>query len=189
MTACGQRDSVNPGVSMSNYAASKYAVMIAALLLTTHAFGAEPTPELKQRAPGTAQAVGAVHTLRQIPEACARLEGVFTGNATQPYTFSVVRSSPTCQPRARFVDFAKVAPSAASGWIFNDVIRVPSAACPAQQAVVRVWRKPLDARPQLDGQGQSRIYLEDAKQQATAGEIPQVPMFAAQMTVEGKACN
>ncbi|WP_343231475.1 hypothetical protein [Xanthomonas euvesicatoria] len=174
---------------MSHHAVQKYAAMLATLLLTSQAFAADPTPELKPRAPGAAQAVGAVHTLRQIPEACARLEGVFTGNAAQPYTLSVVRSSPTCQPRARFVDFAKAAPSVASGWIFNDVIRVPSAACPSQQAVVRVWRKPVDAKPQLDGQGQSRIYLEDAKQQAAAGKIPQVPMFAAQMTVEGKACQ
>lgn len=115
---------------MSHHAAQKYAAMLATLLLTSQAFAADPTPELKQRPPGTAQAIGAVHTLRQIPEACARLEGVFTGNAAQPYTLSVVRSSPTCQPRARFVDFAKAAPSVASGWIFNDVIRVPSAAVP-----------------------------------------------------------
>ncbi|MEA9885901.1 hypothetical protein VDG05_16425 [Xanthomonas campestris pv. raphani] len=173
---------------MSNDAATRYAAVLA-MMLTGSAFAAEPTPELKARPPGTAQAVGVVHTLRQIPEACARLEGMFTGNGSQPYTFSVVRSSPTCQPRARFVDFAKATPSIASGWIFNDVIRVPSAACPAQQAVVRVWRKPVDTKPQLDGQGQSRIYLEDAKQQAAAGKIPQLPTFAAQMTVEGKACQ
>ena len=77
----------------------------------------------------------------------------------------------------------------ASGWIFNDVIRVPSASCPSQQAVVRVWRKPAAAKPQLDGQGQSRIYLEEAKQQAAAGKIPQVPMFTAQQTMEGRACQ
>lgn len=173
---------------MSNHAASSCVTALSALLLAGSAFAADPMPELKPRPAGTAQAVGAVHTLRQIPEACARLEGVFTGNAAQPYTLSVVRSSPACQPRARFVDYAKAAPSVASGWIFNDVIRVPSAACPSQQAVVRVWRKPVDAKPQLDGQGQSRIYLEDAKQQAAAGKIPQVPMFAAQQLMEGKAC-
>ena len=104
----------------------KSALMMTGLLLSAPVFAAEPAPEM-QRAPGTAQAIGAAHTLRQIPEACARLEGVFTGNAAQPYTFSVTRSSPTCQPRARFVDYAKAAPSVASGWIFNDVIRVPSA--------------------------------------------------------------
>lgn len=79
---------------MPHHTAQKYAAMLATLLLTSQAFAADPTPELKPRAPGTAQAVGAVHTLRQIPEACARLEGVFTGNAAQPYTLSVVRSSP-----------------------------------------------------------------------------------------------
>lgn len=166
----------------------KSALMMTGLLLSAPVFAAEPAPEM-QRAPGTAQAIGAAHTLRQIPEACARLEGVFTGNAAQPYTFSVTRSSPTCQPRARFVDYAKAAPSVASGWIFNDVIRVPSASCPSQQAVVRVWRKPVAAKPQLDGQGQSRIYLEEAKQQAAAGKIPQVPMFTAQQTMEGRACQ
>lgn len=79
---------------MSNYTASSSATVLLAMLFAGSALAADPTPELKPRAPGTAQAIGAVHTLRQIPEACARLEGVFTGNAAQPYTFSVVRSSP-----------------------------------------------------------------------------------------------
>lgn len=152
------------------------------------AMAADPVPEL-QRPAGTPQAVGAAHTLRQIPEACARLEGMFTGDAAQPYKFAAVRSSPTCQPRARLVDFDQARPSEAGGWKLNDVIRVPSAACPSQQAVVRVWRRPVDRKPQLDGQGQSRIYLEDAKKQAAAGQIAQIPMFAAQMKVEGKACR
>jgi hypothetical protein len=158
-----------------------------ALLPAVSSFAAE-TPEL-QRAAGTPQAVGAAHTLRQIPEACARLEGVFTGEAAQPYTFAVVRTSEQCQPRARFVDYDKAQPSEAKGWKLNDVIRVPNASCPAQQAVVRVWRMPVATKHELDGQGQSRIYLEDAKKQAAAGKIAQVPMFAAQMKVEGKACN
>lgn len=158
-----------------------------ALLPAVSSFAAK-TPEL-QRAAGTPQAVGAAHTLRQIPEACARLEGVFTGEAAQPYKFAVVRTSEQCQPRARFVDYDKAQPSEAKGWKLNDVIRVPNASCPAQQAVVRVWRMPVTTKPELDGQGQSRIYLEDAKKQAAAGKIAQVPMFAAQMKVEGKACN
>ncbi|WP_312235994.1 hypothetical protein [Stenotrophomonas sp.] len=157
-------------------------------LLPAIAASAAETPEL-QRATGAPQAVGAAHTLRQIPEACARLEGMFTADAAQPYTFAVVRTSEQCQPRARFVDFDKAQPSEAKGWKLNDVIRVPSAACPAQQAVVRVWRLPVAQKPELDGQGQSRIYLEEAKKQAAAGKIAQVPMFAAQMKVEGKACN
>ena len=98
----------------------------ALLLLATQAVRAsEPVPEIKRDA-ATPQAVGALHTLRGIPEACARLEGQFTGDPAQPYRFDVVRTSPNCQARARFVDAAKAKPSAASGWILNDVIRVPS---------------------------------------------------------------
>ena len=51
------------------------------------------------------------------------------------------------------------------------------------------WRLPSSNKVELDGQGQSRIYLEEAKKQAAAGQIPQVTMFAAQLQVEGKACN
>ncbi|WP_241093709.1 hypothetical protein [Xanthomonas sp.] len=152
------------------------------------ALAADPVPEL-QRPAGTAQAVGVVHTIRQIPEACVRFEGVYTGDAAKPYSFSAVRTSPTCQPRAKLVDFAQAKPSEAAGWKFNDLIRVPSAACPSQQAVVRVWRKPVASKPELDGQGQSRIYLEEAKKQAAAGKIPQVTLFTAQMTMEGSACH
>lgn len=147
-----------------------------------------PAPELS-RAVGAAQAVGAQHTLRQIPEACARLEGVFTGDTAQPYRFAVVRTSEQCQPRARFVDFAKAQPTTDKGWKLNDVIRVPNAACPTQQAVVRVWRLPVAISNERDGQGQSRIYLEDAKKQAAAGAIPKVTMFAAEQSLEGTACR
>lgn len=157
-------------------------------LLPAVAASAADTPEL-QRAVGAPQALGAAHTLRQIPEACARLEGVFNADAATPYKLAVVRTSEQCQPRARFVDFDKAQPSEAKGWKLNDVIRVPSASCPAQQAVVRVWRLPVDRKPTLDGQGQSRIYLEEAKKQAAAGKIAQVPMFAAQLKVEGNACH
>lgn len=163
---------------------------IALLLLLTAlpAIAADPVPEIT-RPVGAPQADGVVHTLRQIPEACARIEGAFTGQAAEPYKFAVVRTSPNCQPRARFVDFDKAAPSEAKGWKFNDLIRVPSAACPSRQAVVRVWRRPVDQAPELDGQGQSRIYLEEAKQAAARGEIAAVPMYAAQMRVEGEGCG
>jgi hypothetical protein len=152
-------------------------------------FAADPAPEI-QRSTGTAQALGAAHTLRTIPEACARLEGMFTADAAQPYKYSVVRTSPQCQPRARFVDFAKAKPSLAGGWKFNDVIRVPNAGCPSQQAVVRVWRLPADNTPKLDGQGSARVYLQEAKENAAAGKkLPPVTMYAAEMKVEGKACG
>lgn len=151
------------------------------------ALAADPRPEIT-RDPVAPQAVGQVHTLRQIPEACARIEGAFTGDAAEPYRFAVVRTSPGCQPRARFVDAAKAQPSEAAGWIFNDLLRVPSAACPSQQAVVRVWRKPVDQAIELDGQGRSRIYVGEAKEAAAAGRIAATPMFAAEMGVEGAAC-
>ena len=152
------------------------------------AWAAEPAPEI-QRPVGTAQAVGAAHTLRTIPEACARLEGMFTAEAAQPYKYAVVRTSPQCQPRARFVDFAKAKPSLAGGWKFNDVIRVPNAACPSQQAVVRVWRLPADNTPKLDAQGSARVYLQESKETAAAGKLPPVTMYAAEMKVEGKGCG
>ena len=149
---------------------------------------ATPKPEI-QRDTGAAQAVGAVHTLRTIPEACARLEGSFTGEAAQPYKYAVVRTSPQCPPRARFVDYTKAQPTEAKGWKLNDVIRVPNAACPSQQAVVHVWRKPAENAPQLDGQGSARVYLQDAKADAAAGKLAPVTMYAAEMKVEGKGCN
>lgn len=149
----------------------------------------DPAPEIK-RDTGAPQAVGAAHTLRTIPEACARLEGVFTGDAAQPYKYAVVRTDPQCQPRARFVDYAKAQPTEAKGWKLNDAIRVPNAACPSQQAVVRVWRLPADNKPVLDGQGSARVYLQEAKEAATAGKkLPPVTMYAAEMKVEGKGCN
>lgn len=159
------------------------------LLLAVALPAAASKPEVV-RDTGKPQAVGAVHTVRAIPEACARLEGMFTGDAAQPYRFATVRSSSRCQPRARFVDFAKAKPSEAGGWKFNDEIRVPSAACPSQLAVVRVWRKPGDvAPPKLDAQGRSRIYLEEAREQAKRQGVPNVTMYAAEMKLEGKGCG
>jgi hypothetical protein len=150
---------------------------------------ADPVPEI-QRAPAAPQAVGVRHTLRGIPEACARLEGMFTGDAARPYDFSAVRTSPSCQARARFVDADQVKPASSAGWILNDVIRVPSAACPQQQAVVTVWRHPSDAAPpKLDAQGRARIYLQESVDKAKAKALTPVPMYAATMVLEGTPCG
>lgn len=162
--------------------------MLAAATVSLPLFAADPAPEIKRDA-AAPQAVGVPHTLRQIPEACARIEGQFTGQAAEPYKFAVVRTSPNCQPRARFMDAAKAKPSEAAGWKFNDVIRVPSAECPTQQAVVRVWRKPVGQKITLDADGKSRLYLADAKAKAAANQLAAIPTFAAAMTVEGKACG
>ena len=149
----------------------------------------EPESEIR-RAAAVPQAVGAVHTLRTIPEACARLQGRFTGEPAAPYRFEAVRTSVRCQPRAKLVDAAKVGPDAGQGWILNDLIRVPSANCPGRQAVLRIWRRPADAAPpELDAQGRARIYLEQSLQQAQSGKLPPVPLYAAALTVEGAACR
>jgi len=165
--------------------------MLALLLAATAlpVLAAEPTPEITRGAVKP-QAVNAVHTLRQIPEACARLEGMFTGDAAQPYRFSAVRTSPKCQARARFVDAAKVKPSEADGWKLNDLIRVPNAGCLTQLAVVRVWRHPANVTPpELDAQGRARIYLQDSVERAKAKKLPAVPMYAASMAIEGMPCG
>ncbi len=146
-------------------------------------------PEI-DRGAGTAQAVGVAHTLRTIPEACARLEGVFTGDPAAPYRFAPTLSRPGCQPRARFADAARVTPSTSQGWVLNERLRVPSAECPTRFAVIEVWRRPgRTAAPALDAQGKARIYLDDEKQKAAANRPTVSPMFAATMEVQGRACK
>lgn len=163
-----------------------------ALLLLSAAFAAPapaagPEPEIVREA-AQPQAVGAVHTLRQIPEACARIEGVFTGDPGAPYRHAVVRTSERCQPRARFVDAAKAVPSAAGGWVLNDLLRVPRAGCPSQQAVVKIWRRPAGEAPERDGQGRLRVYVDESAQ-AAAGPRMAPARYAAEVAVEGKACD
>jgi hypothetical protein len=163
--------------------------LLLAAAVAAPALAADPAPEIR-RDPAPAQAPGKLHALRTIPEACARMQGEFTGDAAQPYKFAVVRTSANCQARARLVDAAKAKPSARSGWIFNDIIRVPNAACATQQAVVRVWRHPAAvAPPKLDGQGRSRIYLKESLAKAKADQLAPIPMYAASMQVEGLPCS
>lgn len=173
-------------------------VLAAALLATTllapglaFAQGAAPVPEIR-RDPYPPQVPGSVHTIRILPEACAYLQGGFAAPASADgpvYRYGARRTAGRCQPRARLVDPAQARPSAASGWILNDLIRIPNADCPAQQAVIRVWRKPADApalRP--DAQGRPRIYLEEAKRRAESGALPSLPQYAAVLEIEGRGC-
>ena len=163
--------------------------ILLAVAMAFPALAGDPTPEISRPA-ATPQAVGVLHTLRQIPEACARIQGQFTGNAAKPYEFGAVRTGARCQPRARMVDAAKVKPQASPGWIYADLVQVPSAACPSQQAVVRVWRHDTQAAPpKLDAQGRSRLYVKDSMEAKQATNAAQVPMFAVEMGVEGKACR
>ena len=168
---------------------SRWILLSAGLLVAATASGGDLKPEI-QRAASTPQAVGTSHTLRTIPEACARLEGRFTGDKTRPYVFAAVPTSPRCQPRARLVDAIGAKASIANGWVLNDELRVPSAACPSQQAVVRVWRQASKAAPpKLDAQGRSRIYLKDGLEAARQGQLTATPVFATSMEVEGLACK
>ena len=168
---------------------SRLILLCAGLLAAAFASAADLRPEIQRQA-ASSQPVGVTHTLRTIPEACARLEGKFTGDNAKPYTFAAVATSARCQPRARLVDAAVAKASVANGWLLNDVIRVPSASCPSQQAVVRVWRHASKAKPpQLDAQGRARIYLKDGLDAARQGQLGEIPMFATAMTLEGQACK
>jgi hypothetical protein len=143
-----------------------------------------PLPEI-QRPDATPQAVGVLHTLRTIPEACVRLEGVFTGDAAAPYRFGAVARE-RCAQRAVYVaaENLKEPAGAASGWILNDRIRVPRADAPACIATIAIWRKPGDAAPPaLDAQGRSRLYLDKPQKPAVA------PMFTAALAIDAKNCN
>ncbi len=161
-------------------------MLLAALPLPLLAANAKPEIE---RPAASAQANAAVHTVRQIPEACTRIEGRFTGDAAAPYDMQLVRTSAQCQPRAMFLEFAKVSPSEANGWKLNEVVRIPSAACNTQQALIEVWRKPAGQQVALDGQGQNRVYLEDAKAQAAAGRLAALPTYSVHLQMEGKPCR
>lgn len=159
----------------------------AGLFAVSTAMAADRAPEI-QRAPASPQAIGVAHTLRTIPEACTRLEGRFTGDAAKPYALAAVRTGTRCQPRA---DLRQQAPKAdVEGWILNDVIRVPSAACPSRQAVIRVWRKPVGAAaPTMDAQGKARVYLKDGLDAAASGQLGAIPQYAVAMAVEGRNCR
>lgn len=163
------------------------AASFAAFAVTAHA--AEPLPEIK-RAVGSPQSDGVLHTLRVIPEACARIQGKFTGDASRPYDFALVQTSARCQPRAKLVDAAKVSPQGKPGWVYADLVRVPSAACPAQQAVVRIWRHDAKAAPPaLDAQGRSRLYLKESVDAASRDGAGDIPTYALEMGVAGKPCG
>ncbi len=159
-------------------------ILALTLAFATTATAAPPRPEIG-RPPAAPQTVGALHTVRTIPEACIRLEGRFTGEPATPYRLGAVRTSPQCRPRARFVEAARGELEADPAWRLNDRILIPSATCPQRRAVVSVWRRPGRASPPaLDAQGRARLYLdEEVRRAATAEET--LPRFAATMRVEG----
>src|SRR3546814_17810437 len=94
------------------------------LLAALPAFAADPVPAITRPA-ATPQANGVVHTLRPIPEACARIAGAFTGQAVEPYKYAVVRPTPNFQPRARFVVYAQDKPPQTLGLTAHPTIPLP----------------------------------------------------------------
>ena len=87
------------------------------------------------------------------------------------------------------LDFAEARPNEAGGWKLNDRIGIPAAGCPGQQAVVEVWRRPVEQPLPRDGQGQVRVYLGEARQQAAAGKLASLPAYAVQLRMEGAPCR
>ncbi len=164
-------------------------LFLAALPGTTQAGPADAAPEI-QRPTLEPQRDGAPFILRVIPEACARLEGTFTGDPARPFSMRAQPTRSGCQPRAQLVDAASARPSAKTGWILNDRIRVPSARCPTQMAVVEIWRDgKSNTVPSRDAQGRVRIYLHDALSAGSRGQTPALPRFATRLTMQGAACR
>lgn len=144
-------------------------------------------PEVRRDAPLPAQATGAAHTLRIIPETCHFLRGVFTGEPQTPYRVDAVARGGACQPRAR-IGRAEAAPGGA-GWVLNDVLQVPHASCPSFTATVRIWRRSGgNAPPAQDAQGRARLYLQDEKQRAQRGALAQLGEYVYVVAGEGVAC-
>ncbi|MBS0211791.1 MAG: hypothetical protein JSR26_01245 [Proteobacteria bacterium] len=157
---------------------------LAMFLAASAPAAAPPAPEIT-RPPdsSTPQPIGALHTVRNIPEACVRLEGLFTGDPKEPYRIEVLPRDP-CVQRASYVDASQVkpAPSVADHWILNDRIVIARADAPACQATIEVWRHPGNNKPPaLDAQGRARIYLDKPQAPVT------VPEFSASVQTS-KGC-
>jgi hypothetical protein len=43
--------------------------------------------------------------------------------------------------------------------------------------------------PKLDAQGRARIYLQESVDKAKANALAPIPLYAATMEVDGKACD
>ena len=161
--------------------------VVAAVCLHAGLLQAAPAPEVRRDGPLPAQATGAAHTLRIIPETCHFLRGLFTGDAQSPYRVEAGSRGGRCQPRAR-LERADAAPTEA-GWVLNDVLRIPHASCPGLTATVRIWRRTGDnAPPAGDAQGRARLYLQDEQQRAKRGSLAQLGAYAYVVASEGAAC-
>ncbi|ADV28466.1 hypothetical protein Psesu_2637 [Pseudoxanthomonas suwonensis 11-1] len=164
-------------------------VLLATAAAVVMPLRAQPQAEAPAPRTGAPQQPGAVHTVRQIPEACVRLEGRYAEpGAADAYDLQVVPLGGACQARARFVESAQARPSAASGWTLSDVIRIPEARCAGREAEVQVWRKGGNAPGARDGQGQARVYLEQGREQAVSAASA-LPQFTAVLKAPSGRCG
>lgn len=132
---------------------------------------------------------GGLHTLRQIPEACVRLQGQFTGLAQQPYALQVVPTSASCPRRAVFAGVSTQAP-AVPGWQPVEQLRVPSARCPGMVLVLQLWQLPGQVRRlPADAQGRERVYLEQVRATPAADSRALLPQWRASWQVQGQCAR
>ena len=149
---------------------------------------AQSAEPLRTRPIGSAQADGQLHTLRTIPEACVRLQGQFGG--PDGYALAAVPSAPGCQPRAQFRGVDSIDPDPAAGWLLDEIVRVPSARCPQQMLRLELWTLPVaPVQAPRDGQGQVRIYLEQAQQGRAAGAALQRAQWTARWGLDGRCAR
>ena len=138
------------------------------------------------RPAAAAQADGVAHTLRQIPEACVRVQGQFTGDAQRPYLMEVVPTAARCPRRAHFAGLARQVPDAGQQWQRDERITVPSARCPGLQVELTLWRRDGAVAPPRDGQGRQRIYLEQVQQATAEATLAALPQWRASWKVQGQ---
>lgn len=144
------------------------------------------TPEVRRDGPLPAQPADLAHTLRIIPETCHYLRGRFTGDARAPYVVDAVARGGRCQARARL---RAVAAPPGEGWLLNDALRVPHAACPGFEAMVTIWRRSGDNLPPArDAQGRARLYLQDEKQRAERSALERLGEYVYLVTTDGVRC-
>lgn len=166
-------------------------VAMVALLMAVQpvAAAAAGTQATNQRPAVLPQPDGVLHTLCQIPEACVRLQGQFTGQAQQPYALQVVPTTASCPRRAVFAGVSAQAP-AAPGWQPVEQLRVPSARCPGMVLVLQLWQLPGQARRlPADAQGRERVYLEQVRATPAADSRALLPQWRASWQVQGQCAR
>ena len=160
-------------------------LMISTLLMAPAL--AAPPDTGRQRPPSRPQADGVWHTLRQIPEACARLQGRFTGQPELPYQLQAVAGSTHCRRRAVLLPLQQGAVDPGPSWVLDERIVVPSAACPGLAVELTLWRSnPVATSRPRDAQGRERIYLQQVREQSASPRLAGLPQWRAHWQLQGR---